>query len=166
MSVVTLPTPAPLAQAPSEPDPARTRSALDRYFACLFDLTVRPEPWDRNAIVGLVSLVLLWAARFYTTWATWGYLPVDTGREMYVPAMLAQGKMLYRDIWYGYAPLGPYVNALLFRVFGIHLNVLYWAGSLAALSCAVLLFLAGKKLGSLLAGWTAGAIILMEAFHA
>jgi hypothetical protein len=116
--------------------------------------------------MGLVSLILLWAARFYTTWATWGYLPVDTGREMYVPAMLAQGKTLYRDIWFGYAPLGPYLNALLFRAFGIHLNVLYWAGSLAALGCAVLLFLCGRKMGSSLAGWTAGAIILMEAFHA
>jgi hypothetical protein len=85
---------------------------------------------------------------------------------MYVPAMLAQGKMLYRDVWFGYAPLGPYLNAVLFRTFGINLNVLYWAGSLAALSCAILLFLSGRKLGSQLAGWTAGAIVLMEAFHA
>jgi hypothetical protein len=85
---------------------------------------------------------------------------------MYVPAMLAQGKMLYRDVWFGYGPLGPYVNAALFGLFGIHLNTLYWAGSLAALGCAVLLFLTGRHLSSALAGWTAGAVVLIEAFHA
>lgn len=161
MSVISLP-------APAQPGSrtARVPNAFERYFSSLFDLTARPAPWDRNAVAALLSLVLLWAARFYTTWATWGYLPVDTGREMYVPAMLAQGKMLYRDVWFGYGPLAPYVNANLFRTLGIHLNVLYWAGSLAALGCAVLLLLAGRRLGSSLAGWTAGAIVLMEAFHA
>jgi hypothetical protein len=166
MSVITLPAPSAPAQAPPEPRPARAASAFDRYFACLSELTAGPASWNRASVAALCSLLLLWAARIYTTWATWGYLPVDTGREMYVPAMLAQGKMLYRDVWFGYGPLAPYWNALLFRTFGIHLNVLYWAGSLAALGCAVLLFLSGKRLGSVLAGWAAGAILLMEAFHA
>ena len=65
--------------------------------------------------------------------------------------------MLYRDVWYGYTPLAPYGTRCLFRTFGANLNVLYWAGSLAALGCAVLLFLSGRRLGSPLAGWTAGA---------
>src|SRR5579872_6978249 len=50
------------------------------------------------------------------TWEQWGDLRVDTGREMYVPAMLAQGKMLYRDLWYPYMPLAPYLEALFFRI--------------------------------------------------
>jgi hypothetical protein len=168
MSVISLPAPAPTDAAgpQSGPAPAPLPGALHRYFSCLSDLTANPVRWDRNTYAALFSLLLLWAARFYSTWATWGTLSVDSGREMYVPAMLAQGKMLYRDVWYGYAPLAPYLNAFLFRSFGIHLNVLYWAGSLAALGCALLLFLSGRRLGSSLAGWTAGAILLMETFHA
>jgi len=149
MSVITLPAPSPAAPAAPEPGRLCAQNALDRYLSCLLTLAAKPAPWNRASTAALLSLVLLWATRVYTTWATWGYLPV-----------------LYRDIWFGYAPLGPYINSFLFRAFGTRLEVLYWAGSLAALACAVLLFLCGKRLGSLLAGWTAAAILLMETFHA
>jgi hypothetical protein len=56
----------------------------------------------------------------FSTWATWGDLTIDCGREMYVPAVLSEGKMLYRDVWYLYGPAGPYVNSFLFRLFGVH----------------------------------------------
>ena len=55
-------------------------------------------------------------------------------------------KMLYRDVWFLYGPAAPYFNSYLFRIFGLRLEVLYWAGSLSALACAVLLFLSGKQL--------------------
>ena len=166
MPVITLPAPALPAETPSGSRPVPAPDFLQRYFSCLSELTAAPAFWDRNTYAALLALVLLWAARVYSTWATWGNLSVDSGREMYVPAMLAQGKMLYRDVWYGYLPLAPYWNAFLFRSFGMHLNVLYWAGALAALGCAVLLFLTGKRLSSSLAGWTAGAVVLMQSFHA
>jgi len=167
MSVTTLPSPAPAtAETPSDPRPVHSSGVLDRYFSSLVELTSQPPRWDRASYSALGSLIVLWAIRVYTSWATWGYLPVDTGREMYVPALLAQGKMLYRDVFFGYTPLAPYINALLFHTFGMRLEVLYWAGSLAALGCAILVFLTGRRLGSSLAGWTAGAIILMETFHA
>ena len=145
--------------------PAGAAAFLRRYFQRLFELSSSAGAWDGAAWGALLALVLLWAVRLYSTWATWGNLSVDCGREMYVPAMLAGGKMLYRDVWYGYAPLAPYLNSYLFRMFGVRLEVLYWAGSLSALGCAVLLFLCGKRLGSWLAGWTAGAVVLLEAFH-
>jgi hypothetical protein len=74
------------------------------------------------------------------TWEQWGDLRVDTGREMYVPAMLAQGKMLYRDLWYPYMPLAPYLEALFFRIFGVHLLVLYLSGLAITLGFALMLF--------------------------
>ena len=124
-----------------------------------------PEvPWNRTTWIALTALVALWAVRFYMTWATWGSLTIDSGREMYVPSVLAQGKTLYRDIWYLYGPAAPYLNSYLFRLFGVKLEVLYWAGSLSALGSAVLLFLSGLRLSSWLAGWTAGVVILVEAF--
>ncbi len=125
--------------------------------------------------IGIGSLALFWCWKLYSTWGAWGNLTIDSGREMYVPKLLAQGKMLYRDVRYIYGPAAPYFNSWLFRIFGIHLEVLYWAGSLAALISAVLLFLSGRALrpaaastpatGFQLAGWTAGAVLLAESFH-
>jgi hypothetical protein len=99
------------------------------------------------------------------TWATWGNLSVDAGHETYVPAMLAQGRMLYRDLWYHYGPAAPYLNSYLFRIFGMQLNVLYFAGASAALGSAIFLFLSGIELRYPLAGWTAGAVVVVEAFE-
>jgi hypothetical protein len=121
--------------------------------------------WGPATWAGLVAFVALWTWKLYSTWAAWGNLTVDSGHEMYVPWMLSKGKMLYRDVWFLYGPAGPYINSWLFRMFGPHLNVLYWAGSLSALGSAVFLYLVGIRLSSRLAGWTAGAVILLEAFQ-
>lgn len=141
-------------------------SALRRQFpARLFEHLGPPVPWNRTTVIGLVILVLIWAARMYATWATWGNLTIDAGHEMYVPAVLSEGKMLYRDIWWLYTPLSVYLNAHLFRLFGEKLEVLYWAGSLSALASALLLYVAGMRLSSWVAGWTAAAIVLIQAFN-
>jgi len=120
--------------------------------------------WSQTTYAALFVLIASWAALMYATWAAWGDLTIDSGHEMYVPAMLAAGKMLYRDVWFMYPPAAPYFNSCLFQVFGIHLNVLYWAGSLAALVSAIFLYLAGMSLGSWVIGWTAGAVVLIQAF--
>jgi len=37
---------------------------------------------------------------------------VDSGHEMYVPTVLAEGKTLYKDVWFMYFPAAPYFNSL------------------------------------------------------
>jgi len=93
-----------------------------------------------------------------------GSLGVDCGREVYVAAMLAKGKTLYKDIWYLYFPAAPYFNSLLYRLFGTRLEVTYIAGSLAALGSAVFLYLSGMRLGSRMAGWVTAVVVLLQAF--
>src|SRR4029077_16181118 len=133
---------------------------------CIGPLELGPaDKWNLTTGSALLLLVLLWAWKFYSTWAAWGNLTVDTGHEMYLPALLAEGKMLYRDVWFNFGPAAPYFNSYLFRLFGVNLNVLYWAGSLSALASAVLLYLAGMKLSSWKVGWTAGAVLLLESFQ-
>jgi hypothetical protein len=78
--------------------------------------------------VAISLLALLYACLSGFTWHKWGSLPIDSGREMWVPAAINGGGRLYFDIWYPYGPLIPYWHALLFRIFGIHLSVLYSAG--------------------------------------
>jgi hypothetical protein len=124
-----------------------------------------PDRWNVITGAALVSLFLIWGWQVYSTWGAWGNLTVDSGHEMYIPALLAQGKMLYRDVWFNFGPLAPYFNSYLFRLFGIHLSVLYWAGSFAALGAAVLLYVAGMRLSAWPIGWTAGAVMLIEGFQ-
>jgi hypothetical protein len=121
--------------------------------------------WNFSTLIALLLLFILWAVKLYTTWGAWGNLTVDSGHEMYLPAMLAEGKQLYRDLWFPFGPGAPYFNSYLFRLFGERLNVLYWAGSLSALGSAIFLYLVGMRLSSWVMGWAAAAVLLMEAFQ-
>jgi hypothetical protein len=123
-----------------------------------------PARWNVATAGGLFALIAIWAACLHATWAAWGSLTVDSGREIYVSAVLAEGKVLYRDVWYNFGPAAPYINCCLFRLFGVHLSVMYWAGSFCALGSAILLYLSGMRLSFSLAGWTAGAVLLFESF--
>src|SRR5258706_529723 len=105
----------------------RALRAIDQYFLALTEITKPRIAWDKTTFLALASLVLIWIFRIYSTWAPWGNFSIDSGHEGYLPAMLAQGKMLYRDVLWIYTPLAPYINSTLFRLFGVRLEVLYWA---------------------------------------
>jgi hypothetical protein len=87
------------------------------------------------------------------TWAHWGDLRIDTGRELYIPQAILAGKELYRDLIYPYGPLAPYLNAAIFYLFGTHLHVLYiWGIALVVVSALLIYFIAREylsRLGSL-----------------
>lgn len=53
---------------------------------------------------------------------------VDVGREAYIPWQMLKGQLLYKDIFNVYGALGYQINAILYYIFGIHLNTLYFAG--------------------------------------
>jgi hypothetical protein len=96
--------------------------------------------WIARAFIILLALGTAWH-----TWAHWGDFQIDNGREIYVPAAILQGKLLFRDLWYMYGPLAPYVQALLFRIFGVHLLVLYLFGLTLTIGSALLTFEIARK---------------------
>ena len=108
----------------------------------------------------MLAALMMWA-----TWETWGNLSIDAGHELYVPAALSRGQTLYRDVWYHYGPAAPYLNGVLFSLFGQRLIVIYLAGSAAAIGSAVFLFLTGCELAFAPQGWVAGAIVIIQAFE-
>jgi hypothetical protein len=67
--------------------------------------------------VGLLpyAVFLLLAA---ISWNRWVEPFVDTGRELMVPARIAEGEALYRDVRFYYGPLAPYLAAGVDLVFG------------------------------------------------
>src|SRR6267378_951413 len=151
------------AEASASATSFRAAAVANSYFPRLM---LTPENgWSITTRAALLALVVIWAVKLVSTWAAWGNLTVDSGHEMYVPTVLAEGKTLYKDVWFMYFPAAPYFNSYLFRLFGVHLNVLYLAGSFSALGSAIFLFLTGMRLGSWVAGWMAGAVLLLEAFQ-
>jgi hypothetical protein len=118
-----------------------------------------PDAAARAAIVA-VAFTLFWL-----TWAHWGSIQVDCGREVYVPYQILRGKLLYRDLWYPYGPLEPYISALLLKLFGEHLNVLYFLGLSLVIACALVLFDLGKLVAGRAVGLTVGLALLLWGFN-
>ncbi len=48
----------------------------------------------------------------------------DTGRDLYVFSRTALGDVPYRDYWWCYGPLMPYIYGTIMRIFGFSLNVI------------------------------------------
>lgn len=121
---------------------------------------LREEWWARAAIIGAA------AALAWYTWGHWGDFQIDCGREIYAPTALLRGKLLYRDVWYCYGPLAPYLQALLFRVFGVHLAALYGLGMALTVGTALFTFeLARQFRLPVVAGAAPALLFLAEAFH-
>jgi hypothetical protein len=118
------------------------------------------EWWARAAILG-VATALAWY-----TWGHWGDFQVDCGREIYAPTALLSGKLLYRDLWYCYGPLAPYLQALLFRIYGVHLVVLFGLGMALTMGTALLAFEVARRFPLPVPVAAAPSLIfLAEAFH-
>ncbi len=88
---------------------------------------------------GLAALVALAVFFVATSWRRWPDPLIDFGRELYLPWRLAEGAVLYRDLYGHYGPLAQYFNALLFACFGPGLMVLV-AANLAIFAAIVSLF--------------------------
>ncbi len=132
------------------------------------------SPQDRNGRridsrisdpLALAALVFATAVVCALTWQKWGTLTIDCGREMYVPAVLSQGKRLYFDVWYPYGPLIPYWHALLFRLFGIHLWLLESAGIASVVVMILLTYSLSRMFLPVSLGLAAGFAFLVQAFQ-
>ena len=78
------------------------------------------------AVISVTSAFCLFYGRF-------GDVNIDCFREAYIPAQMLNGKILYKNIFCIYPPLGYMINAVLFKVFGVNLSVLYFAGLISTL---------------------------------
>lgn len=96
----------------------------------------------------LKYLFLLWIILILAIMPTYGHhghLLIDCGREVYYPTQILLGKVLYKDIFNIYGPFSYMLNALLFKIFGINLNVLYLAGCVCAFIIMNLIYLISKQ---------------------
>ncbi len=112
-----------------------------------------------------------WLYLSLVTWAPWPNIDVDCGRDVYIPARIAGllpgGPVtLYRDLQYQFGPLIPYLYALLFRIFGLHLNVVYLTGILVAWGIVACAYVIAARLASRPAALlTALTVLIVFAFR-
>jgi hypothetical protein len=101
----------------------------------------------------------------WLSWRRLGSLIIDGGHELDVPHRLLEGAALYRDISWNWGPLAPWVNAGLYRAFGVHSDTLMWAGLVtSALACLGLYLLARRFVGPFTSAWVAITFLIVSAF--
>jgi 4-amino-4-deoxy-L-arabinose transferase-like glycosyltransferase len=100
----------------------------------------------KTTSVSFLAVGSVFAAMLAVSWRRWTSPIADSGREMDLPLRLLEGEVLYRDVHYLYPPLAPYFNALLYRIFGQHLDVLHAAGLFAAVLITALIYRIARRL--------------------
>jgi hypothetical protein len=103
-------------------------------------------PINRRDIPFAALIIAFFLFGVVFSWQRWGNPLVDCGREMNQPLRLANGEMLYSEVRHIYGPLSPYLNALLYKLFGESLNVLYSSGILSAIIILTLCYWISRQL--------------------
>lgn len=93
-----------------------------------------------------IAIALVFLAMLAVSWRRWTSPIADSGREMDLPRRLLDGEWLYRDVHYLYPPFAPYFNATLYRIFGVHLDVLHASGLVCAVLIAWLCYRIARRL--------------------
>ena len=87
----------------------------------------------KHCIIELLLIFAVSAFLFFLFYGKQDVYLVDVSREAYLPWQVLKGQVLYRDIFNVYGPLGYQINAVLYFLFGINLNTLYFAGFINSL---------------------------------
>lgn len=88
----------------------------------------------------LFALILLALPVFFVTWKYQGHFIIDVGRELFYPERILAGKVLYKDLFNIYGPYSYLYNALLYKIFCIHINTLLISGIFTALGILISLY--------------------------
>src|SRR5574344_1230337 len=92
-----------------------------------------------------IILFILFIIVASLSYAHYGDFLTDCGREVYYPLRILQGKVLYKDLMNIYGPFSYMFNAVLYKIFGINLNVLYICGEICAFSIIGLIYTISRK---------------------
>src|SRR5215510_5128624 len=129
----------------------RIKSSLRALRHSAFRIPRSPLPTPYSLLPTPHSaIIFLFIAMLAASWQRWTQPLIDHGREMNIPARILTGERLYNDVQFLYGPFAPHFNALLYRVFGIHLSVLKASGAV----CAILILLMTYRLArTLMSDW-------------
>lgn len=102
----------------------------------------------KKFIIENKNLIILWVLCGIALFIFSGHynnILLDIGREVYYPQEILNGKILYKDLFNIYGPFSYLFNALLYKIFTPHLNVLYFAGGVCSFAIVTGIYLISKK---------------------
>ena len=106
--------------------------------------------WLGAIPTGIAFILLSWMS-----WRKWPDPLIDFGQQLYVPWRLSRGAVLYHDVSYVYGCLSVCYHAVLFKIFGVSLNVLLVSNFLILIFLLLLVYYLFLKCSDM---WTAAAI--------
>ena len=119
---------------------SRTQAATPQSVA------TSPQAWGWPDVAFGALLLSMAAYLALLSWRKWPDPIVDFGHELYLPWRISEGAVLYRDLNYHFGPFSLYLNALVFKIFGVGLTsliVVNLATYVAILGCIYYLARAG-----------------------
>lgn len=120
--------------------------------------SARAVRWLPSATIAVTTTIMIW-----WTWGTWPDAVVDFGGEAYAAWSLLDGKLLYRDLAWVSGPLSPYLNATLFRFFGVGIRTLVFSNLLFVAVLVALIWKLMAFVGSRFAA-TIAALVFVTLF--
>ena len=123
------------------------------------------NPWRSEAHhwVGPIVVAATGVMMLLWSWAKWTDMMVDFGRELYIPWRLVEGESLYKDVAYFHGPLSPYLNSLVFLVFGTSLRTLVITNLGITAGFATMLYISMSRLAGRFAA-TVGGVVYLTTF--
>lgn len=117
-----------------------------------------PGVWPH--IASWLTLAAVGALLFAQSYAGWGDIVIDLGRDLFLPGELLKGRVLYRELLYNYGPVAPYLLAGVQSLFGDGLRVFAAVGLLCGAAVTAGLYVLGWFLGGL-GGAFASALLFL-----
>ena len=87
---------------------------------------------------------------------------LDVGREVYYPEQILNGKVLYKDLFNIYGPFPYLFNAFLYKILGIKLGALYFAGIVSSYLLVFGGYILSRKYLSKLLSFCVGIFIIIS----
>ncbi len=127
----------------------------------------RVPPWLQSPSAGLIPVAAAFLLAAAVSWRKWPDILVDFGLQLYLPWRISAGQVLYRDLHYlAGGPLSQYVNALLFKIFGVSFRTLIFANLGITAAVLVLIYRRFLAAADRLTATTIGlCVVLVFAFN-
>lgn len=101
----------------------------------------------KNKIISLINrwwpyliLLLYFIIQTIVYFNKSGFITGDLGREIYTPVRIIQNQIPYKDFAWLYGPLPLWVNVLIYKLFSINIQPLYYLSLVVSFAIAVLTY--------------------------
>jgi hypothetical protein len=114
--------------------------------------------------LGVIPMGIAFILLSRLSWRKWPDPLIDFGQQLYVPWRLSRGAVLYHDVSYVYGCLSVCYHAVLFKIFGVSLNVILASNFLILIFLLLLVYRLFLKCSDALTATTIGLALTVLAF--